>query len=244
MKQTTRITSLNIAVAQLTSTLLLPIIWFLIGTIAKWLLVDNETVSNNIALPIYYALLITSYYVGLKYSFRYVSKNLVVTQPKTSAKISIFIFYLGLLSVYFAFYFFYEEHNHERILAFIILAYMYTTMTNKYFSSLEPDSELNEYSFILQVCFTIVNILLVVMFAILAIWLMMEYNGVYLMYVLIIVYWMGDDGYKINDFLFIPYFYKDGESKPYKKIIASLLLSVPINIFLFYMISMGALSKV
>jgi hypothetical protein len=82
------------------------------------------------------------------------------------------------------------------------------------------------------------------MLAILAIWLMMEYNGVFLMYTLIIVFWMRDDGYKINNFLFIPYFYKKGKQKPYKKIMASLLLSVPINIFLFFMISTGALSKV
>jgi hypothetical protein len=86
MEQKTRITSLNVAVAQLTSTLLLPIICFLIGTIAKWLLVDNEIVS----------------------------KNLVITQPKTSAKISIFLFYLGLLSVYFAFYSSLHVYNNDK----------------------------------------------------------------------------------------------------------------------------------
>ncbi len=244
MKQKTRITALNVAVAQLTSALLLPIIWILIGTISVWILVGTEKISDNIASPIYYLILILSYYLGLKYSFTYISKNLVVTQPNKSAKISSSLFYFGLISIYLVFYFYNQEHNYLRLITFFIIAFVFTTMTKRYFLLLESDNKLNEYSFILQVGFTIVNISLVVMLAILAIWLMMKYNGVYLSYVLILVFWMGDNGNKINNFLFIPYFYKDGEPKPYKKVIAILLLSVPINIFLFYMISIGALSKV
>jgi len=244
MEQKTRITALNVAVAQLTSTLLLPIIWILIGTIAVWLLVGTEKVSDNIATPVYYLVLILSYYLGLKYSFSYVSKNLVVTQPNKSAKISSFLFYFGLISIYLGFYLYNQEHNYLRVITYIIIAFVFTTMTKKYFSSLEPDNMLNEYSLILQVGFTIVNISLVVMLAILTLWLMMTYPLIQGLYYILLAFWMGGYGTKINNFLFVPYFYEDGEPFPYKKVMASLLLSVPINIFLFYMISIGALSKV
>ena len=244
MKQKTRITALNVAVVQLTSTLLLPVIWILVGTIAVWLLVGTEKITDDIATPIYYLILILSYFLGLKYSFHYVSKNLIVTQPNKSAKISSFLFYFGLISTYLGFYLYTQEHNYLRVITYFIIAFVFTTMTKKYFSSLKPDNKLNEYSFILQIGFTIVNLSLVIMLAILAIWFIIKYNGIYLSYILLIVFWMGNDGYKINNFLFIPYFYKDGEPKPYKKVMASLFLSVPINIFLFYMISIGALSKV
>jgi len=243
-QQKTRITALNVAVAQLTSTLLLPIIWILIGTIAVWLLVGTEKVSDNIASPVYYLILILCYYLGLKYSFNYVSKNLVVTQPNKSAKISSFLFYFGLMSIYLGFYLYNQEHNYLRVIAYFIIAYLFTSMTNKYFSSLEPDNRLNEYSFLIQVGFTIVNISLVIMLAILTLWLMIEYPLTQGLYFMVLAFWMGDYGTKINNFLFVPYFYQDGESYPYKKVMASLLLSIPINIFLFYMISMGALTKV
>ena len=244
MEQKTRITTLNVAIAHLTSALLLPIIWILVGTIAVSILVETETMSDNIASIVYYLILILSYYLGLKYSFYYVSKNLIVTQPTKSAKISSLLFYFGLISIYFAFYFYNQEHNYLRIITFFIIAFVFTSMTKKYFSLLEPDGKLNEYSFILQLGFTFVNISLVVMLAILTVWLIMEYPWTEGLYIALVFLWFRDYGTKINNFLFVPYFYKNGDHKPYKKAIASLSLSIPINIFLFYMISIGALSKV
>ena len=64
MKQKTRITALNVAIAHLTSVLLLPIIWILVGTIAVSILVETESMSDNIASIVYYLILILSYYLG------------------------------------------------------------------------------------------------------------------------------------------------------------------------------------
>lgn len=243
MEQKKRITTLNVAIAQLTSALLLPIVWSLIGTIIVWLLIESGRIPDNIAYIVYYTILIISYYVGLKYSFYYVSKNLTVTQPKKSAKISIFLFYFGLVAIYIGFYFYYNNHNYYRMASYLIIAFIYTIMTNKYFLSLEPDNKLNEYSFILQVCFTVVNFSLVVMLAIITIWLIMEYPWTEGLYIALVFLWLRGYGTKINNFLFLPYFYKNGEKKPYKKLIIILFLSIPINILLFYLISIGALFK-
>lgn len=242
MEQKKRLTVLNVAVAHLTSALMLPIIWILIGSIIQWILGETKTLSNHISSPLYYLVLIASYYGGLKYSFWYVSKNIIVTQPKKSSKLSSFLFYLGLLLIYYAFYTYLDEHNYLRLGTFFVLAYMYTTLTSKYFSSLEPDNELNEYRFMQQIGFTVVNISLVIMLAILTIWLIKEYPRAYGFYIIILVFWMGDYGSKINNFLFVPYFYKDGETVPYKKVFVSLCISIPANIFLACTINQDSLS--
>ena len=242
MEQKKRITVFSVAVAQTTSALMLPILWILVGSIAQWFLNGTETLSEETTQPIYYLILIASFYGGLKYSFWYVSKKLIMTQPKKSAKISSFLFCLGLLSTYYAFYAYSGEHDYLRVVTFFILAYMYIILTSKYFSSFEPDDQLNEYSFMLQVGFTVVNISMVIMLAILTLWLIKEHPWTYGLYTMVLVLWMGNYGSKINNFLFVPYFYKDQEPVPYKKVLASLGLTIPVNTFLFYMISKGTLS--
>jgi hypothetical protein len=242
MEQKRRITVFNVAIAQLTSTMMLPIIWILVGSILQWLLVGTTNLSDGIASLFYYLILIGSYYGGLRYSFWYVSKNLVVTQPKKSAKIASFLFFFGLLSTYFVFYSYHGEHNYFRLITFFILAFMYLTLTNKYFSSLKPDDNMKEYSLTLQVVFTIVNLSLVIMLAILTIWLVKDYPWTMGLYYAVLACWMGDCGSKINNFLFVPYFHKDHEPIPIKKVFFILGLTIPINAFLIYMISKGALS--
>lgn len=237
-----RITTFNVAVAQLTSTLMLPIIWVLVGSISQWLLNGTGIFTEKITQPVYYLILIVSYYFGLKYSFLYVSKHLIVTQPKKSAAISSFLFSLGLLTIYLAFYSYSGEHVFYRVVTFFILAYMFVTMTKKYFDSLESDNTMNEYNLVSQIGFTIVNLSLIVMLAILTIWLIKDYPWTQGLYYAVLIAWMGDYGSKINDFLFIPYFYKEKTVVPYKKAIVSLSVTLPVNIFLFYMIDAGALS--
>ena len=126
--------------------------------------------------------------------------------------------------------------------AFIILGYMYTFLTYKYFNTLEVDDEILEYSFLYQVCFTIVNVSVVLAIGIslgLMMWFIKDFAWSYSIYLLmaplgllVINKYMD----KVNQALFIPYFYTGEERMPLKKITTTLLITVPINVLLFYLL--------
>lgn len=239
MESKDRITSLNISVAHITSTMLLPIVWILIGILVKWLYIPSETTLDQITSYVYYILLIGSYYIGLKYSFRYLTNNFIITNPKTSAYISIFVFSLGVILIYLSFYFYAKEHNYLRMFSFFIISYLFIIMTNKFFSILEPNKKCNEYSIPLQIFITIINLSLFIMLSALGIMFVQGYPWSEILLLIVVFLWVKDFGKSINEFLFIPYFYKNEKSEIYKKSILILALTIPINSFLYYLISLG-----
>jgi len=242
MEQKIRATTYNIVMLQFSSVFMLPIVWILFGSIFEWVFIEFETLTILEVKLFYYVGLIGSYYVGLKHAFSYISKNIIVTKPKTTGKISSFIFLFGLVSVYYILYKFSKEYDYFRMLAFMILGYLYTFMTYKYFNTFIIDNKIMEYSFLHQVLFTIINLSVVMVVGIsvsLIIWFIKDYKWSYYIYILIaplVLLAITKHTNKINKVFFIPYFYKKGDTFPLNKICILLAITIPINIILFYIV--------
>ncbi|MFC2073720.1 hypothetical protein ACFLR3_00570 [Campylobacterota bacterium] len=242
MDKKVRATTYNIVMTQLASVLIFPIVWILFGSIFTWVIIETETLPSSVTQLLYYLGLLGSYYLGLKHSFKYMSKTIIVTQPKVSGKVSSFIFVSGLIGVYYAWYIFTNEYDFFRMGAFIILGYMYTLLTYKYFNTLEVDDETLEYSFLYQVCFTIVNVSVVLAIGIglgLMMWFIKDYTLSYSIYLLMAplgLLAVNKHMDKVNHTLFIPYFYRGEESMPLKRITTTLFITIPINAILLYIL--------
>jgi hypothetical protein len=242
MDKKVRATTYNIVITQLSSVLMLPILWILFGSIFKWVFIETETLPSSVAHLLYYLVLIGSYYIGLKHSFSNMSKKIIMTQPKVSGKISSFLFVSGLISVYYIWHIYTDEYDYFRMGAFIILGYMYTLLTSKYFNTLEVDDEIIEYSFLHQTFFTVINLSVVLVISIslgLMIWFIKDYTWSYFIYILIVpvgVVVVNKYMDKVNKVLFIPYFYTGEKGIPLKRILTILMITVPTNSILFYIL--------
>ena len=223
------------------SSALFPLLWLVIGSIGKAMLLQESLINETVANIIYYAGMMLFFYFGIKYSLYYINKKVFVTLPKQSGQQSIILFALLVVAVNYGLFYFEETINIMRILFSFMLVYMFTVITKKYFDSLE-ETENMECTFIGQIIVLLANLsIFVSMFALYGIldtiWTQELHLSSHILST-VIAGLIAFLSYKRNivNKIFVPFFYKEDEEKPIKYALVTLAITLPLNIGLYFVV--------
>lgn len=218
----------------ISSSVLFPLLWLIIGSIGKSLLISQNLINQPLADAIYYLVMLLMFYFGIKYSLYYINKNVSVAMPKQSEKQSIILFTSLVLAVNYGLYYFEDSLNIMRIIFSFALIYMFIIMTKKYFDSLE-DSEYIECTFIGQVLILLANTSIVI--TLLTIYGIISNITPYARYIVVIISIVVALKTDLFKHFFVAFFYRKNEKKPLKHALTMLVITLPINIALYILLS-------
>lgn len=217
----------------ISSTFLFPVFWLIAGSLAKALIIEKGMISESLALAIYYTVMLGCFYLGIKYSLFYIDKKVKVALPKQSGRQSIILFFILVVAANIGLLYFEGTINLQRIIFTLLLLYMFTKLTNRYFNSLEKADYL-ECNFFAQIVVLLANFSLFISFLFIYAFIH-ELNPVANIIVLIVVFYLA---LVLEDFnkIFVPFFYLPNEPKPIKKALLVLLITLPLNAVLWTII--------
>lgn len=214
----------------ISTTFLFPAFWIIVGSFAKFFLVEKGMLSQSVAMCLYYAIMLGCFYLGIKYSLYYIDKRVSVALPKQSGRQSIIIFTMLVIVVDTILFYYEQTVNFQRIIFGLLLIYMFAKLTKRYFNSLEQ-AEYLECNFLSQIVVLLANLSILIVL-LLAYAIIHELNPIANMLVLIIVFYLAST-IESFDKIFAPFFYMPDEPKPIKKALLALLITLPINAILW-----------
>ncbi|MEJ2489316.1 MAG: hypothetical protein P8Y50_05935 [Sulfurovaceae bacterium] len=214
----------------ISTTFLFPAFWIIVGSFAKFFLVEKGMLSQSVAMWLYYAIMLGCFYLGIKYSLYYIDKRVSVALPKQSGRQSIIIFTMLVIVVDTILFYYEQTVNFQRIIFGLLLIYMFAKLTKRYFNSLEQ-AEYLECNFLSQIVVLLANLSILIVL-LLAYAIIHELNPIANMLALIIVFYLAST-IESFDKIFVPFFYMPDEPKPIKKALLALLITLPINAILW-----------
>jgi len=214
----------------ISTTFLFPAFWIIVGSFAKFFLVEKGMLSQSVAMWLYYAIMLGCFYLGIKYSLYYIDKRVSVALPKQSGRQSIIIFTMLVIVVDTILFYYEQTVNFQRIIFGLLLIYMFAKLTKRYFNSLEQ-AEYLECNFLSQIVVLLANLSILIAL-LLAYAIIHELNPIANMLVLTIVFYLAST-IESFDKIFVPFFYMPDEPKPIKKALLALLITLPINAILW-----------
>ena len=227
-----RVTTFSVVSSHIiSSTMLFPVLWLIIGSVIYLILEQKQVLPISLITIFYYIVMLASFYAGIKYSLSFIDKRYIVSNPELSLKFSILFFLIGVLLINYIFIYFEEALNWFRLIFSILLLYMFVTLTNKYFKSLEADIEYIEYPFLWQVLFLFTNFSLLIAALTSYTILVSVYSWMHSLLIFVLIIWFGPYS-KVIDKLFIPFFYKSNEEIAVKRSIIVLLIALPVDFLL------------
>ncbi len=218
----------------ISTTFLFPAFWIIVGSFAKFFLVEKGMLSQSVAMWLYYAIMLGCFYLGIKYSLYYIDKRVSVALPKQSGRQSIITFTMLVIVVDTILFYYEQTVNFQRIIFGLLLIYMFAKLTKRYFNSLEQ-AEYLECNFLSQIVVLLANLSILIVFFLLYAMIVHGLNRIANMLVLIIVFYL-ESTIKSFDKIFVPFFYMPNEPKPIKKALLALLITLPINAILWSII--------
>jgi hypothetical protein len=214
----------------ISTTFLFPAFWIIVGSFAKFFLVEKGMLSQSVAMWLYYAIMLGCFYLSIKYSLYYIDKRVSVALPKQSGRQSIIIFTMLVIVVDTILFYYEQTVNFQRIIFGLLLIYMFAKLTKRYFNSLEQ-AEYLECNFFSQIVVLLANLSILIVL-LLAYAIIHELNPIANMLVLIIVFYLASI-IESFDKIFVPFFYMPDEPKPIKKALLALLITLSINAILW-----------
>jgi len=217
----------------ISSTFLFPVVWLIIGLFAKALLVKQNIAPEFVVSVVYYLIMLGCFYMGIRYSLYYIDKKVQVALPKQSARQSVVFFVILVISANIGLFYFEKALNIQRIIFSILLLYLFIKMTIRYFDTLNQ-TEYLECRFFSQIIVLLANLSLLLSFLFIYAFIR-ELNPVAHLIVMAVAFYavLFIDNF---DTLFVSFFYLPHESKPIKKALLLLLVSVPLNVILWSVI--------
>ena len=212
----------------ISSSLLFPLLWLIIGLLFKPFILSKGYVPESVVTLVYYGVMLGAFYLGIKYSLSYINRKVLVIFPKKSAKHSITLFFMLIFLTHYGFYYFTEEISFSRVVFTIFLFLLFVDLTQKYFNSL-GESDYRECTFTGQVLVTFSNLsVLIALFGMFALTQRLTSVNIvtYVAPILILM------GISFGN-LFPEPFYEKNAEKPIKKATILLVISLLVNIVLF-----------
>ena len=217
----------------ISSSTLFPLFWLIAGSIAKAMLITQDMINETLANALYYTVMLLFFYFGTKYSLYYINKKISVNFPKQSGEQSIVLFTILVIASNYGLFYFEESINFMRIFFSLLLIYMFSVMTKKYFDSLE-ETEYLECTFIGQTIVLLANLSMFITILVPA--AIISGINPFAKYLLtIIAFFVGLKTQLLNK-IFVSFFYKEGEPKPIKYALIVLAITLPINIGLYFIV--------
>lgn len=220
----------------ISTTMLFPLFWLIAGLLVKALLIQNKIILEPFVSFLYYLIMLSSYYLGIKYSLYFIDKKVEVALPEQSARQAIITFSTLVVVSNYALFYFQETIYIQRIVFSLLLIYMFSVITRKYFHSLEK-SDYIECKFFLQVIILIANFS--VLISILMTYAILHESHFAIRMILVSAFipiMLIFSKVNIVDKIFIPFEYKTNEPKPIKKALITLGITIPVNMVLIYFI--------
>lgn len=213
----------------ISTTFLFPVFWIIVGSFAKFFLVEKGMLSESVAIWLYYAIMLGCFYLGIKYSLYYINKRVSVALPKQSGRQSIIVFTTLVIAVNIILFYYEKTVNFQRVIFGLLLIYMFAKLTKKYFNSL-VEVEYLECNFFSQIVILLANLsILIVFLSFYAI--IHELNPIVDILVLAVVFYLASN-VESFDKIFVPFFYMPDEPRPIKKALFALLVTLPVNAIL------------
>jgi len=217
----------------ISSSTLFPVFWLIAGSIGKAMLISKEIINETLANGIYYAIMLLLFYLGIKYSLYYINKKVIVTFPKQSAQQSIILFSILVIATNYGLYYFENSLNILRIFFSLVLIYMFSIMTKKYFDTLD-ETEHIECTFVGQIIVLAANLSMFISI-IVPVGIISGINPL-AKYILLIIAFVVGLKTQIFNKTFVPFFYKEGEPKPIKYALIVLAITLPLNVGLYFIV--------